>query len=167
MTSACRGWSRRLNGSMVTRSVVSLCSVPFHEIGPSRLTSASYARGQSSSVPSSNPMTCSTVDLQAAEASAEAWQVMGELGAPRRPVVRDVVTPQVELAADAPLAEQVGHLPGGVQRAGRVLPLALAADQQHGQLPAQPVEVVAVQVGHVVDRVVEVGLLAALAPAAP
>src|SRR5204863_8730447 len=50
---------------------------------------------------------------------------------------------------------------------GRVLPLALAAHQQDGQPRAQPVQVVAVQVRHVVDRVVEVDRVVALTPAVP
>ena len=50
-----------------------------------------------------------------------------ELRAPGRPVVGDVVTPQVELAPDALGLEQPGEAARGLERAGRVLPLALPA----------------------------------------
>ena len=81
--------------------------------------------------------------------------------------MRHVVAPEVQLAADPLLAEQAGEPLGAVQRAGRVLPHALAADEQDAQPRAQPVEVVAARVGERVERVVEVGGLAALAPAVP
>jgi hypothetical protein len=53
----------------------------------------------------------------------------GRSGAPRRPVVRDVVAPEVELVADALLASSAASA-SVLERAGRVLPLALAADEQ-------------------------------------
>ena len=71
-------------------------------IGPSRASSVSNAVGQSSSVPSSSPIRCVVV----VRPSAEPWQMMGELRSPRRPVVRDVVAPEVQLVADALVAEQ-------------------------------------------------------------
>ena len=78
----------------------------------------------------------------------------------------DVVPPQVELVADSFLGEHPSESPGGLQRPGRVLPLPLAADQEEAQLGPQPFEVVAVEVPDVVDRVVEVRLLAAMTPGA-
>src|SRR3954454_21254802 len=91
----------------------------------------------------------------------------GDLGTPRLPVVRDVVPPQVELVADALLREQTGEALGGLQGAGGVLPLPLPADQQQAEPRAEPVEVLAVELADVVERVVEVGRVAPLAPAVP
>src|SRR5438552_1346019 len=143
MTSECRGRSRRLNGSIVTRRVSNRCVTPDPSVtGPSRRTSASYARGQSFSVPSSSPMMCSTVSSR----STQARQVVRELGPPPGPVVRDVVAPQAQLAPDAFVSEQAGHLLRRVQRAGGVLPLALAADQQRREPAAPPAGVLAVEV---------------------
>ena len=99
--------------------------------------------------------------------SAEPWQMMSELRTPRRPIVRDVVPPEVQLVADALLREQGGEALRALQRAGRVLPLALPADEQQADAAAQPLEVVAAGVLEVVDRVVEVRRLAALAPRVP
>ena len=53
------------------------------------------------------------------------------------------------------------------QRAGRVLPHALPADEQDAQPRAQPVEVVAAHVGERVERVVEERRFAAVAPGVP
>src|SRR4051794_38034217 len=97
--------------------------------------------------------------------SAETRQVVRELRAPRRPVVRHVVAPEVDLVTDALLREQAGERLRALQRAGRVLPLALAADQQHADAAAEPVQVLAAHVLDVVGGVVEVGRVAALAPA--
>src|SRR4051794_29278730 len=81
-----------------------------------------------------------------------------ELGAPRRPVVRDVIPPDVDLAADALALQQVAELPRALERARRVLPLPLPADEQQAELPAQPFEVVAAEApGIVEDRVVATG----------
>src|SRR5579885_2644358 len=125
--------------------------------GPRRATSASNAAGQSSSVPSSRPITKSLT-----RASQEPRQMMRDLPPPRRPVVRHVVTPQVELVPDPLLREQRREAAGGLERAGRVLPLALAAHEQQRRRTAQPLEMVAVQMHDVVHRVVEVAGLAAL-----
>src|SRR6202044_1274608 len=167
MTRLYRGRSRRLNGSMVIRSQSKAYRVPPAPwTGPTRRRISSNARGQSSSVPSSNPIKCLesvNVDPQ----SAKSWHVMGELGAPGRPVVRHVEAPQVELVPDSLPGEQPGELLGAWQRSGGVFPPALAAHQQQADLAAQPVEVVPVQVADVVQRVVEVRLAAALAPAVP
>ena len=46
--------------------------------------------------------------------SAEPWQMVGELRSPGGPVVRHVVAPEVQLAADPLLAEQAGERPGAV-----------------------------------------------------
>src|SRR5437899_332836 len=104
---------------MVTRTVLSRWVVPDESVtAPSRRTSASYARGQSSSVPKSNPMMCSTSDISslhnmrsghltgAADGSPEPWQVVRELGSPRRPVMWHVVTPQVQLVPDTLVSQQ-------------------------------------------------------------
>src|SRR3954453_10159520 len=77
------------------------------------------------------------------------------------------MSPQVELATDALGLEQLGEATRADERPGGVLPLALSADEQDADLPAQPVQVVALEVRDVVHRVVEVGGLAALAPAVP
>ena len=91
-----------------------------------------------------------------------------ELLAPPGPVVGDVVPPYVEVVGDALLAEQVGHPPRARQRPGRVrLPCALPHGQYDVQPRPHPVEVVAVEVGHVVGRVGEVRRVPALAPAVP
>src|SRR6266511_1610627 len=55
---------------------------------------------------------------------------MGQLGSPRRPVVWDVVTPEVELVRDALLGEYTGESLGAFQRSGGVLPLTLAAPER-------------------------------------
>src|SRR3954464_4886092 len=89
--------------------------------------------------------------------------MVGDLRAPRRPVVRDVVAPEIELVADALLAQALGEAQRAVERAGGVLPAALPADEQQAHARPQPVEVVAVEVRHVVDRAVEVRLVPALA----
>src|ERR671911_1830008 len=89
--------------------------------------------------------------------------MMRDLRSPRGPVVRRVLAPEVELVADALLAEQAGELPRALERASRVLPLALAGDQEQIDLAAQPVEVVAVQVLDVVGGVVEVDGVATIA----
>ncbi len=65
------------------------------------------------------------------------------------------------------VCEQRGKLLRARQRAGGVLPLPLAADEEQADPPAQPVQVLAVQVGDVVHGIVEVGGGAALAPAVP
>src|SRR5215467_7548707 len=77
------------------------------------------------------------------------------------------MTPEVKLVLDALVGEKGGEPPRALQRAGRVLPLALSADEQQAHPAAQPVEMVAVQVADVVDRVVEVRCCTALAPALP
>ena len=66
---------------------------------------------------------------------------------------------------DPLLGELRGEAPGRVEGAGRVLPLPLAADQQQQDPRAQPVEMIAVQVLHVVGGIVEVDGVAGLAPA--
>src|SRR5580704_8630371 len=73
--------------------------------------------------------------------------------------------PTVKFVPNPLLLEQRGETPGARQRPGGVLPLALAADQQQAELVAQPAEVIAGQVGHVVQRVVEVRFVTPLAPA--
>src|SRR6185312_8188592 len=90
---------------------------------------------------------------------------MGDLPPPRGPVVRNVVPPHVELVTDALLLEEGREASSRVERTGGVLPLALPAHEQEARLAAEPVEVVALQVRDVVDRVVEVDGVAARAAA--
>src|SRR5438067_8753248 len=92
--------------------------------------------------------------------------MMRNLSAPRRPVVRDVVSPEVELVPDPLLREEPGEPSRRLERAGRVLPLALAADEEQADAASEPVEVIAAEVDDVVHRVLEVDGVAALAPAA-
>src|ERR1700722_15631779 len=154
---------------MVIRSQSNECVLPPGPgTGPRRRKISSNALGQSSSVPSSNPirwrsslMRCSGVS------SAESRQVVGDLSAPRRPVVRYVVTPQVELVLDTLGRQQPGELPGAFQRAGGVFPLTLAAHKQHAHVVTQPGEMFTVHVPHVVERIVEVRRAASLTPAMP
>src|SRR3954452_4746508 len=75
--------------------------------------------------------------------------------------------PQVELAAYGLGLEKGGEATRAVERPGGVLPLALSADQEHADLPAQPIQVVALKVGDVIHWVVEVGGFAAVAPSVP
>jgi hypothetical protein len=70
------------------------------------------------------------------------------LTGPRRPVVRDVVAPQVQLVPDALLVQEMGEVLRALQRARGVLPHALAADEQEARPRADPVEVVAVHRPH-------------------
>src|SRR5687768_1932594 len=90
---------------------------------------------------------------------------MRQLCAPRRPVVRELGAPGVELAANSLLVQPPGELLRADPRARSVLPLAAADDEHDAQLRAQPLEVVAVQLPDVVHGVVEVDGVAALAPA--
>ena len=99
--------------------------------------------------------------------SAEPRQMMRELGAPRWPVVRQRHTPTGRAHTGCPWSGAAREPPGGLERAGGVLPLALPADDQHAELSPQPVEVVAIEVADVVHRVVEVRGVTALAPAVP
>src|SRR3954469_19868322 len=164
MTRSWRGRSRRSKGSIVTRSVAIAWRRPEPSvIGPRRAMRVSKAVGQSSSVPRSRPIRW-VVSVMRSFRSAEAGQMVRDLRAPRRPVVRDVVAPEVELVADVLVAQAFGETQGAVEGAGRVLPLPLTADEQQAHARAQPLEVVAVEVGDVVDRAVEVRFVAAVAP---
>src|ERR1700726_4439281 len=127
MTRWYRGRSRRLNGSMVIRSVSKACSPPSGPgTGPSRDKISVNAVGQSSSVPSSSPIRClvvktgssSTETGRAETGRAETGHVVGELGPPGRPVVRDVVAPHVQFVFYPLLVQQRREPPGTVQRPG-------------------------------------------------
>src|SRR6476619_4302500 len=74
------------------------------------------------------------------------------------------MAPEVEFVPDLLVAQALGEPQRAVERARRVLPLALAADEHQAQPRAQPAEVVAVEIADVVDRAVEIRLVAALAP---
>src|SRR5690349_24340896 len=94
--------------------------------------------------------------------------MMGELLTPPRPVVCYVVPPQIELMRDALLGQQRVGRASRRQRACRVrLPVTLTYREQDEQPAAQPVEMFTRQVGQVVDRIVEVRRVAALAPRVP
>src|ERR1700719_2581521 len=105
MTRWYRGRSRRPNGSMVIRSVSKACRPPSGPgTGPSRLRISVNAVGQSSSVPSSNPIRYLVVtagSLLSTTVLAESGHVAGELGTPGRPVVGHVVAPHVQFVLDA------------------------------------------------------------------
>src|SRR4029077_2583123 len=123
---------------MVIRSTSNSCGPPGPSTGPRRRRISVKAVGQSSSVPSRSPILC-LVNAYL-RVSAESRQVMGQLGAPGRPVVRDVIPPQIDFVLDPLVGEQRGKPPGTLQGARGVLPLALAADQQQADLAAQPVQ---------------------------
>ena len=131
-------------------------------IGPMRETSVSKAVGQSSSVPSSMPIRCVVASIsrtvaddgravrcQDGQSCGTSWpHRSSSCGIPfsdSRPARR------FELSS-APVVSS--HMP-------------LPADEQDAEAAAQPLEVVAAHVGDVVERVVEVGGLAALAPRVP
>src|SRR5205823_371775 len=92
-------------------------------------------------------------------------QMMSDLRTPRRPVVRRILAPDVELVPDALLGEERGEAVRLLERPGRVLPRTPADDEQQADLRAQPVQMVAAETGDVVGRVVEVDGVAAFAPA--
>src|SRR6516165_8868338 len=99
---------------MVIRSQSKACRAPpAPATGPTRRRISSKARGQSSSVPSSNPIRCLEVvnvgPHSEQDGSAESRQVTGELGAPGRPVVGHVEAPQVELVPDALGGQEPGE----------------------------------------------------------
>src|SRR5262249_8853894 len=144
--------ARRSNGSLKTRSVASVRPAN----GPSRATSASNAPGQSSSVPSSSPMS---------RRSDKAGEMMPDLRAPRRPAGRNVGPPQGQLVRESLRAERRREGVRRLERARRVLPLTLTADEQERRTRAQPVEVVAVKMLRIVQGAVEINRVAALAPA--
>src|SRR5260370_19258650 len=126
--------------------------------GSSRLRISVNAVGQSSSVPSSNPIRYLVVkagSLLSRTVLAESGHVVGELGTPGRPVVGHVVAPHVQFVLDPFLVQQRGDPPGPVQRPGGVLPLALTADQQQADLPPQPLQVAAPPAADVFQRVFE------------
>src|SRR2546423_15397581 len=91
--------------------------------------------------------------------------MMSDLALPGRPVVRHIVSPEIHLVPDALLAKKRTEALGRLERPGRVLPLALATDENQRCLAAQPVEVIPAEVRDVLHRGVEVNLIAALAAA--
>ena len=166
MTRSCRGLSRRSNGSMVTRSVVRRCVVPeASAIGPRRETSVSNAVGQSSSVPSSSPIRCLVILTWLPQQNRGRWwaswarhdgQSCGTSWPQRSSSCR------MPLPASNPA---IGRVDSSAPVVSSHWPWPHTSTTR--QPPAQPVEVVAVQVRDVVDRVVEVGGVAALAPGVP
>src|SRR4051812_15065296 len=144
------------------RSVVRWCVEPSGPLsGPTRLTSVSNARGQSSSVPSSRPMRWSGME----QYLTEPGQVVGELALPTGPVVWHVVPPDVEFTAQALRPQRVREPAGARDGAGRVLlPRALPDHQQHRELLLQPLEVRPVEPRDVGERIVEVHRVPAVAP---
>src|SRR4029450_13699799 len=103
--------------------------------------------------------------LLAMNGSAKPRQVVGKLPPPPWPVVRDVVTPKVDLMWDAFLGEHPAKSLCAYESASCVFPHPLSAHQKQEHAGTQPVQVVAVHVGHIVQRSVEVHCVAALAPA--
>src|SRR3954468_6444587 len=97
--------------------------------GAARAISVSNAVDQSSSVPSNSPIRWVGIS-----SSHEAWQMMRDLALPRRPIVRHVVAPQVELVSDSLPREDVRESLRALQRARRVLPHALTAHEQQVDL---------------------------------
>src|SRR5437870_4300000 len=108
MTRAWRGFARRSKGSFITRSVAKVWVAPPCKMGSRRETRDSKTAGQSSSAPSSRPIRCRLSD--------KARQMMSDLRAPRRPVVRDIVAPEVELVGDALLGEEPGEAARRLER---------------------------------------------------
>ena len=83
--------------------------------------------------------------------STEALQVVGELSLPPLPVVTDVESPQVQVAANALVLQHSRHPDRRRQRAGGMgLPSSLTSHEQDRQPSAQPVQMITVQVGYVV-----------------
>src|SRR5215210_9214337 len=91
--------------------------------------------------------------------------MMRDLALPRRPVVRDVVAPEIELVANLLRRKQRRESLRRLERTRRVLPLALSAYEEQRHLGAEPAKVVPVEMLDVVDGVVEVNGVSALAPA--
>src|SRR5580765_3564914 len=90
--------------------------------------------------------------------------MVSDLSLPCGPVVRRVLAPDVQLVWDPLPREQRGEPLGRVECAGRVLPRASPDDEDEVNSGAEPVEVLAVQVGDVVERVVEIEAVAAVTP---
>src|SRR5665809_151424 len=81
---------------------------------------------------------------------------MRDLVSPRGPVMRNVVPPQVEFVSE-PLGVQTRcERLRAIESTRGVLPLTLPADEKKAHPPAQPLEVIALQVRDVVHRVVEI-----------
>src|SRR5437879_12748482 len=100
----------------------------------------SNAVGQSSSVPSSNPIGWVVSDTSAP--SAETRQVERELDAPGRPVMWDIVPPHVELVTNPLCGKQIRERTRAGQGAGGVRLPGPATDHEKQADPApQPGEV--------------------------
>src|SRR4249919_2503889 len=91
--------------------------------------------------------------------------MVSDLPLPCGPVVRRVLSSDVQLVWNPLPREQRCEPVGRVERAGRVLPGAASDDEDEVSPGAEPVEVLAVEMGDVVERVVEVEGVAALTPA--
>ena len=156
--------ARRSNGSIVIRSVVRRCVVPeASAIGPMRARRASRTR--SASPPrcrAACPIRCvvSSISRTVADDGRAGCATRASRAGRRGPTGR--ARARIPFAASRPARRRElssapvvsSHMP-------------LAADEQDAERLAQPVEVVAAHVRDVVERVVEVGGLAALAPRVP
>src|SRR3990170_4956320 len=97
----------------------------------------SNAVGQSSSVPSNIPIRC-FLSIVPPSPLDESWQMMRDLVAPRRPVVRYVIPPKVQVVLDALLGQSGCEPLRRLERSGRVFPLTLAAYEDEVRLGSQP-----------------------------
>src|SRR5687767_7708213 len=93
----------------------------------------SNADGQSSSVPSNNPIRC-FLSMPPTFASDESWQMMRYLAAPRRPVVRYVIPPKIQFVLDALLRKPLGEPFRGFESSSGVFPLTLPANEDQVRL---------------------------------
>ena len=83
--------------------------------------------------------------------------MMCQLAPPPRPVMADVITPNVQLVRNSLATQQLCEPPGRRQRArGMCLLLPLTAHEQDREALAQPVNVVFIETGHVVGGIGEV-----------
>ena len=96
--------------------------------------------------------------------SDEPRQMVRDLAPPRRPVVRDVVAPEVDLVPECP-SRRAARRSGCVESSAPVVSSHCPWPQTRTSeaCASQPVEMVAVEVRDVVHRVVEVDRFAALA----
>src|SRR5450631_614105 len=91
-----------------------------------------------------------------------------QLSLPPDPIVGNVGTPEVQLAANPFAGQSVSELFGGRQRTRRMgLPGSLTDHEDDRQLMSEPLEVVTVQVLDVRDRIAEIRGVTQLAPTVP
>ena len=165
MTSSYVGRSRRSNGSIVIRSVAIRWRWPEPSvIAPSRPTSVSNARGQSSSVPSSRPIrwvVSSELISRTAADDARVGRATTASRAPRR-------TPTGQARTGSPWTGAARRT-GGVDSSAPVVSSHCPCPHTSSMLsrPRSQSRWSPSEVGDVVHRVVEVRGLTALAPPVP